>query len=851
MKTRYALWVAALLIFPNVHAPAATLYVDLNSADPVPPYADWSTAATNIQDAIDTSSGGDLILVTNGVYATGGRTVNEYALTNRVVIDKAVTVQSVNGPAVTLIQGYQVPSTFDGSNAVRCVYMTNNAALIGFTLTNGATMGLGEGDAFHEQSGGGIWCESANSWVSNCVICDNSCHEYGAGVYSGSLTDCQINHNTNQNTGLYIAGGGGVAYSVLFDSTIVSNCLLLAGDSGIGSGGALSCILSNCVVAGNNSGGVYSCTLNDCTIESNTNPISGGGAIQSTLNHCLLYNNQSGGLGSEGSGGGGAYDCVLNSCIVSNNQTSGYGGGVYYDLYQTNALGQSNVVVGNIAANGVSSGAGGGAAYVNIHGTNLNLNDWTFISNSAAGYGGGLYTASSASTLNNCIFLGNSSGTSGGGCCGPGPNNNLIAVSNCIFTSNVAAGDGGGACYAALNYCSVTGNKAVSGGGVYGIVSNCVLNDNLATNYGGGLYYNFSASQQLYPIVANCAFTNNSALGNGGGAYVSSSSTIFFTFSNCTFSANSATSEGGGVWGNVSLSYCIVSGNKAEGDGGGAYDPWSTLNSLLANNSASYGGGIYNNNSVTPLPYIMIAGSTIANNTATNAGGGIYSFPISYRATNCIIYDNSAPVGMNYSGGAAFAYCCTTPPTNGVDNITNEPLFVNLAGGDFHLQSNSPCINSGNNAYVTSATDLDGNPRIVGGTVDIGAYEYQTPVSMISYAWLQQYGLPINANTDTADPDGDGMNNYQEWIAGTNPTNALSVLEMLNPAPTNNSAGLVVSWESVSNRTYFLQSSTNLAAQPAFSTIHSNIVGQTGTTSYTDTNAVSDGPFFYRVGVQQ
>src|SRR6266581_8906834 len=114
----HALRVAAGVFLSLVLDAAGSVhYVDVNSANPTTPYLDWSTAATNIQDAIDVAVAGDEILVTNGVYATGGRIVYR-GQTNRLAVTKPVTVQSINGPAVT---------TICGCGVVRCAYLTNGA----------------------------------------------------------------------------------------------------------------------------------------------------------------------------------------------------------------------------------------------------------------------------------------------------------------------------------------------------------------------------------------------------------------------------------------------------------------------------------------------------------------------------------------------------------------------------------------------------------------------------------------------------------------------------------------------------------------------------------------------------
>jgi len=938
-------------------------YVSVNNPNPVPPYVTWDTAATNIQDAVDVVYAGGTVWVTNGVYQTGGRALDN-SETNRVAVSKPLTVQSVNGPDTTVI---------DGDGAMRCVYLTDGAALAGFALNNGAIPG----------NGGGVLCVSSRVVVSNCVLAANSAGNSGGGAFGGTLINCAFTNNYGYSGGAAMSSsldhctllnnlsyyGGGACNSTLTGCTLTGNFTYTDSDYTANGGGASGCLLTDCVItrnSSNNGGGASGCTLVNCVLSGNVSDGvyfgGGGGASGSTLVNCTVIGNT-----SVNAGGGGVLSCALtNSIVYFNTAPNGTNYSDDSSLYYCDTMplptnGANNITADPLLADlehisAISPCRGAGTAAATT-GVDIDGDAWLnppsigcdeFYSSSATG----ALAVAIAVTFTNITtgftvdFAGQISGhaTANRWDFGDGtivsnqltfshswsvPGNYTVTftafnpdhpvgvtASVTIFvlqnpvhyvspgspspvppylswaTAATNIQDAIDAAYAGGTVVVSNGYYQTGVRVLYGSMTNRVavtrpltmrsVNGAAATFIDGGnvmrcLYLTNGDSitgfalqngmeingagvycQSADDVLNDCVLTNNSSpadWSSDGGAYGG-------ILNRCVLAGNTASYLGGGAV-NATLNFCVISNNARPAYGGGADS--STLNNcLVSSNAAAWGAGVENcavNNSLlignvanygggaaiwSTLNNCTVVSNTVFSGPGTYGGAGVFDGSLN----NCIVYYNNGPNCSADWSGISLNHCCTTPDPGGANDITNEPGFMNLTTGDFHLRSNSPCINSGNNAYAAVTNDLDGNARIVGGTVDIGAYEYQTPTSIISYAWLQQYGLPTDGSVDYADLDGTGMNAYQDWIAGLNPTNALSDLAMLPPAPTNNPAGLLVSWESVSNITYFLQSSTNLSTRPAFSTIQSNIVGQAGTTSYIDTTATNGGSYFYRVGVQ-
>lgn len=152
---------------------------------------------------------------------------------------------------------------------------------------------------------------------------------------------------------------------------------------------------------------------------------------------------------------------------------------------------------------------------------------------------------------------------------------------------------------------------------------------------------------------------------------------------------------------------------------------------LLAGNGGALGGGVY-----LSAETVQLDNNTFAANDA-DQGAAVYVAGGSLLARNNIISGNASGICADPAGApnvqilnncffanAAYTVQGLPNPLGKDGNILADPRFAGPAIGEFHLLPDSPCRNAGANAAVmTGDTDLDGSPRIEGGTVDMGAYE--------------------------------------------------------------------------------------------------------------------------------
>ena len=361
------------------------------------------------------------------------------------------------------------------------------------------------------------------------------------------------------------------------------------------------------------------------------------------------------------------------------------------DLLATNVLFRHNLSTNGIGGALRSSGS-------------ATISNTQFLSNTAQGDGGGAFLLGEI-TLSNVLFQGNQ--CTAGTCDGGG----LFSFSNTSiqetqFVDNVAQDDGGG----------------VAAPGVLTITNTLLLNNQ--ADSGGGLFAQDQAD--LYATQ----FLSNTAHSNGGGAYVFGDVTL----AQVLFQNNQSTTGAGGglhVFGAV-----IVDGSRfldnAATRGGGLYHTFAggrVVNSLFAGNLSTSAPGAAMALGSTEVVEVIHA--TIVDSGAGSAAA-IDVLTGTVGITNTIVVGHA--IGISNSGGFIsqdynlfYGNGADTQGavTGGANSFTADPLFLNPAAGDYHLDPISPAIDAAADAGIS--IDFDGDLRPLDGGYDIGFDEVPLP----------------------------------------------------------------------------------------------------------------------------
>jgi len=697
-----------LAIFLACNAWATVRYVNVNNTNAASPYITWATASTDIQDAINASATGDIVLVTNGIYASGGMPIAG-GVTNRVALINAITVQSVNGPFVTIIQG---AGAAVGPSSVRCAWLTNYATLTGFTLEFGAT-------STSDIDGGGVWCASTNAFVNNCVIVSNIAYNVGAGVYQGTLNNCLISNNTNSSM------DPAVWNATLKSCTIANN----------GTVGTSGCTLTNCILYSNTFSQyqtpwvfAYCCTT---PLPAGKGNFTNAPQLFADGVH-LLSNSPCIGAGT---------NLVTGTDIFGNawgNPPSmgcaEYNPAPVVTLPSINLTGYPFGFAFNAAGAGVpapsffwlkdgiplqNDGHFSATQTTNLVVANVNITDagsYEIVASNALG----VVTSAVTTLAMHCVNAAGlhpiapystwaTAATNIQDAITASANNDIVLVTNGIYSTGAQTMDG-----ASSNRVSL--NKAI-----------CVQSVNgpsVTTIQGGGATNGTSAIR--------CAWLTNNAVLVGftlkGGATQNS--------------GNFLTAEsGGGVWcasSNAFVQNCVIVSNAAYNYGCGVYQ--GTLNNCLIKSNTG-GSAAYSAN---------LNSCTIVSNSTFGLMNG--------TMTNCIDYYNDANSMFNHSSGVTVAaYCCTTP-TNGLSGPGNVISAPNLQADGAHLASGSPCIQAG--LKVVIGTDIFGRPWA--NPPSIGCAEYNG-LPTVNQPQITLMGEPVGFNVGNVTYNGQTPLAFQ-WL---------------------------------------------------------------------------------------
>ena len=584
---------------------------------------------------------------------------------------------------------------------------------------------------------------------------------------------------------------GGIAMGTASDTTatIVTNCIIRGCKNAYtssqpwGAKGAAAilagdyALLVNCVVS-NNTASYRGCGINfagqnattrGCTIQGNDTTASNGGAP-------VLAGNSSG----QFTGYGRLINCTVQTnsakwfagvvgigyiegCTIRGNvqtDTTSHSGCALYA--PTDGFCMTNcVVTGNSSANG--------SALVSIGGANAVVADCAFSNNTANAQGGALSLTGANALVTDCAFSNNTVNAQGGALSLTGANG---MVSKCRFVRNAVTGGtgdiGGGALHIAntarIEDCAFTGNTALNSGGgaVYirtdaadATFANCSFVSNKvnvgSTMRGGGAVCVAGAAKALFD---GCKFEGNSAAGQTcGGAVLlrQQSDGGLCVATDCIFSGNSgiyggafATAAGYSTPVYATLDRCVFTNNSSFFQGGAVYlreptddntTPFAIRNAVFAlNHAGKEGGALYCASSND----WEVANCTIVQNYVANdnPGGGLYQ-RWGGRVVNTILAGNRTNSAANdYDWSDEFgtwSHCLSWPlatahmtAANGCINA--DPMFTDAANGNLAPKRRSPCRNAGIvESWMTSATDIVGNPRVYDRLVDIGCYEYCIP----------------------------------------------------------------------------------------------------------------------------